>query len=309
MSETGSGPNDAAETGVTHAEDRGSETAARSRSERLRSDLLVVATRELRTIARTPALLALSVVFCVSVVAVAWAGTGGRGGFVPLTLDLLTFVEVLVPLLAVAFGYRSILGDRETGELDVLRTFGVSRLAYVGGVYLGRALALVSVVVGTLLAVGLSVPFLTADVPTFLAINAAADSGVRYVRFVVLSAAFTLVVLAVMVAISAAARTVRTAFALATASAATFVLGLDTALIAGLASGVVSENGLPLLLALSPNTAFRGLVLSTAVGVVGGAEVSAGHPLANAVGLLGWWLGTVAVAVWRIWPPVDGFDR
>jgi ABC-2 type transport system permease protein len=272
------------------------------------SDLLVVATRELRTIARTPALLALSAAFVVSVAGVAWAGTGGGGGFVPLTLDLLTFVEVLVPLLAVAFGYRSILGDRETGELDVLRTFDVSRTAYVGGVYLGRALALVSLVLGTLLAVGLLVPFLTADIPTFLAINAAADSGVRYVRFVALAAGFTLTVLAATVAISAAARTARTAFALAAALAAALVLGIDTALVAGLAGGVIPESGLPTLLALSPNSAFRGLVLSTAVGVLGGAEVAAGNPLANAIGLGLWWLGSLGIAVWRVWPAVDNRD-
>ena len=269
------------------------------------SDLLTVATRELRTVARTPALLSLSAAFAVSVGAVAWAGSGGGGGFVPLTVDLLTFVEVLVPLLAVAFGYRSILGDRGTGELDVLRTFDLSRFAYVGGIYLGRALALVGVVAGSLFAVGLSVPFLTADIPTFLAINAAADSGVRYVRFVVLSAIFTLVVLAVTVAISAAARTVRTAFALATTFAAVLVLGIDTTLIAGLAAGVVAEESLAVLLALSPNSAFRGLVLATAVGTVGGAEASAGRPLVNAAGLGWWWLSALAIAVWRIWPVVD----
>ncbi|MFB6251232.1 MAG: ABC transporter permease [Halobellus sp.] len=269
------------------------------------SDLLVVATRELRTIARTPALLALSAAFVVSVFGVARAGTGGGGGFVPLTLDLLTFVEVLIPLLAVAFGYRSILGDRETGELDVLRTFDVSRTAYVGGVYLGRALALVSLVVGTLLAVGLLVPFLTADIPTFLAINAAADSGVRYVRFVALAAGFTLTVLGATVAISAAARTVRTAFALAAALAAALVLGIDTALVTGLAAGVIPERGLSALLALSPNSAFRGLVLSTVVGVLGGTTVTAGNPLANAGGLGLWWLSSLVIAIWRVWPVVD----
>ncbi|WP_156105792.1 ABC transporter permease [Halobellus rufus] len=280
----------------------------RARVNAVVQDLFVVATRELRTIVRTPALVALAVAFAASVVGVAWAGTGGGGGFVPLTLDLLTFVEVLVPLLAVAFGYRSILGDRQTGELDVLRTFEVSRFAYVGGVYLGRALALVSLVVGTLLAVGLFVPFLTADIPTFLAINAAADSGVRYVRFVVLSAAFTLIVLAATVGISAATRTVRTAFALATALAVALVLGIDTALVAGLAGGALAEDGLAFLLALSPNSAFRGLVLSSAVGVVGGAEVAAGEPLLNGVGLLVWWLGSLAVAVWRVWPAVESVE-
>jgi ABC-2 type transport system permease protein len=293
------------------SEREGSDGAAagRERVAAALEDLFVIATRELRTIVRTPALLALAAAFAVSVVGVAWAGTGGGGGFVPLTLDLLTFVEVLVPLLAVAFGYRSVLGDRQTGELDVLRTFDVERLSYVGGVYLGRALALVALVVGTLLVVGLFVPLLTADIPTFLAINAAADSGVRYVRFVVLSAAFTLVVLAATVGISAATRTTRTAFALAAALALALVLGIDTALVAGLASGAIPEDGLAVLLALSPNSAFRGLVLSNAVGVVGGADVAAGNAALNALGLLGWWLGSLSIALWRVWPAVEPIEE
>ena len=278
-----------------------SRRADRAALARTWQDLLTVATRELRTVARTPALLAISVAFAASVVGVAWAGTGGGGGFVPLTLDLLTFVEVLVPLLAVAFGYRSILGDRQTGELDVLRTFDVHRVAYVGGIYLGRALALVSLVVVSLLGVGLLVPLLTADIPTFLAINEAVDSGVRYVRFVVLSAVFALVVLAATVAISAAARTVRTALALAVALVIALVLGFDTALVAGIAGGAIPDDGLAVLVAASPNSAYRGLVLSTAVGVVGGANVAAGNAVLNLLGLGTWWLVSIGVAVWRVW--------
>ncbi|WP_363467289.1 ABC transporter permease subunit [Halogeometricum borinquense] len=267
--------------------------------------LFVVATRELRTVARTPALLALAAAFTVSIVGVAWAGTGGGGGFVPLTLDLLTFVEVLVPLLAFAFGYRTVVEDRLTGELDVLRTYDVSRIAYVGGVYVGRGVALVATVVLALVLGGALVPLLTADVPTFLAINTAADSALRFVRFVVLAAAFTLVALAATLAVSAAARTVRTAFALAAVLAALFVLGIDTTLLAGLAAGVVPAEGIAGLLALSPNSAFRGLVLSSAVGVVGGAEVTAGSPLWNVIGFLVWWVGSLGIAVWRVWPAVE----
>jgi ABC-2 type transport system permease protein len=268
------------------------------------NDLFVVATRELRTVVRTPALLALAGVYLVSILGVTWAGTGGSGGFVPLTLDVLTFSEVLIPLLAFAFGYRSILDDRLTGELDMLRTFDVNRVAYVGGVYLGRAVVLVGLVVGSLFVAGLLVPLLTADQPTFFAQNEAADSGLRFVRFVVLSAWFTLVTLAVALAVSAAARTLRTAFALATALAAAFVVGIDTTLIAGLAAGVFSPESVPALLAVSPNSAFRGLVLAEAVGVVGGAAVNAGSTPLNVLGLLGWWLFALGVAVWRVWPTV-----
>lgn len=305
----GDEPTDATEDTPVGGEEAGptdgSGWADRAAVARTWQDLLTVATRELRTVARTPALLAISVAFATSVVGVAWAGTGAGGGFVPLTLDLLTFVEVLVPLLAVAFGYRSILGDRQTGELDVLRTFDVDRVAYVGGVYMGRALALVGLIVVSLVGVGLLVPVLTADIPTFLAINDAVDSGLRYVRFVVLSAAFALVVLAATVAISAAARTVRTALALAVALVIALVLGFDTALVAGIAGGAIPDDGLAVLVAASPNSAYRGLVLSTAVGVVGGANVAAGNTVVNLLGLVVWWLASIAVAVWRVWPAVE----
>lgn len=43
-------------------------------------DLFAIAARELRTVVRTPAVVALSVVFGLTVVAVAAAGTGSRGG-------------------------------------------------------------------------------------------------------------------------------------------------------------------------------------------------------------------------------------
>ena len=271
-------------------------------------DLFVVATRELRTVVKTPALVALAGVFAVSIVGVAWAGTGGSGGFVPLTLDLLTFVEVLVPLLAFAFGYRTILDDRLTGELDMLRTFDVDRTAYVGGVYVGRAIALVGVVVASLLAAGVLVPVLTADQPMFLAQNRAADSVLRFVRFVVLTAGFTLVALAVTLAVSAAARTLRTAFVFAAVLTVAFVVGVDTALIAGLASGVVPEDGITLLFAASPNSAFRGLVLEAAVGVVSGASVNAGSTPLNVSALLSWWLLGLGTAVWRVWSPVEWND-
>ncbi|CQR50628.1 hypothetical protein BN996_02111 [Haloferax massiliensis] len=169
-------------------------------------DLFAIAARELRTVVRTPAVVALSVVFALTVVAVAAAGSGARGGYVPLVLDLLPFVEALVPLLAVALCYRAVLSDRESGELDVLRTFDVSRPAYVGGVYLGRGLALAFVVFGSLLAAGATVPVLSPPDPTFLALNEAADSPVAFLRFSVLAVLFALAVAAVALAVSAADR-------------------------------------------------------------------------------------------------------
>ncbi|ELZ91668.1 hypothetical protein C440_15179 [Haloferax mucosum ATCC BAA-1512] len=263
-------------------------------------DLFAIAARELRTVVRTPAVVALAVVFGLTVVAVAAAGTGARGGYVPLVLDLVPFVEALVPLLAFALCYRAVLSDRQTGELDVLRTFDVSRLSYVGGVYLGRSIALVVVVFGSLLVAAATVPVLSPAKPTFLALNAAADSPVAFVRFAVLAVVFALAVAAVALAVSAAARTARQAIALAVGLLVAFVVGVDATAVAGLASGTFGIDAVPLVLALSPNGAFRSLVFGVAV-----ETGSQRPPLAALVGLVGWVAAALVVAVLTAWKPVE----
>jgi len=260
--------------------------------------LFAVAGRELTTVARTRAFLALAGGFAAIVGALAW--TGAPVGYVPLVLDLLTPVEVLVPALALAVGYRAILGDRERGELDVLRTYPVSRPTYVLGVYLGRASALVVAVVGPLLAVAALVPLFGGVGTTVIASHGAADSPVLYVRFVVLTAAFALVLAAAATAISATAGTTRAGLAVAVAVGLALVVGFDAGLVAGLAGGVLPEDALGVALALSPNGAFRGLVLAT---VAGGAESNGpGTPSAVRVaGLLAWLAGSLALATLSVW--------
>ncbi|WP_134672577.1 ABC transporter permease [Halorussus marinus] len=259
--------------------------------------LFAVAGRELTTVARTRAFLALAAGFGAIVGVLGW--TGEAVGYVPLVLDLLTPVEVLVPALALAVGYRAILGDRERGELDVLRTYPVSRPTYVLGVYLGRASALVVAVAVPLVAVAALVPLFGGVGTTVIASHGAADSPVLYLRFVVLSAAFALVLAATATAISAAATTTRTGLVLAVALGLALVIGLDAGIVAGLAGGVVPDEALGAALSLSPNSAFRGLVLST---VVGGVESSA--PVSSAagvVGLLAWLAGSLAIATLTVW--------
>ncbi|WP_396610283.1 ABC transporter permease [Haloferax sp. S1W] len=264
------------------------------------SDLFAIAARELRTVVRTPAVVALSVVFALTIVGVAAAGSGARGGYVPLALDLLPFVEALVPLLGFALCYRAVLSDRRTGELGVLRTFGVSRPAYVGGVFLGRSLALVAVVFGSLLVAALTVPVLSPPDPTFLAINEAADSPVAFARFTVLTVVFALSTASVALAVSAAARTARQAIALAVGLLVAFVVGVDAAAVAGLAAGRFGIDAVPFLLALSPNGAFRSLVFGVAV-----ETGQATTPLVSLLGLGGWLAGALFVAVVAAWKPVE----
>ncbi|MFB6122813.1 MAG: ABC transporter permease [Haloferacaceae archaeon] len=261
--------------------------------------LFAVVGRELRTVVRTRAYAALAVGYAALVVAL--AVTGGASGYLPLILDLLTYVEVLVPALAVAFGYRAVLGDARRGELDVLQTYPLSKTTFVLGVYLGRVTALLAVVLVPLLLVAALVPLVGGTQSSVLATHAGADSAFLYLRFLVLTALFSLVCLGVALAVSATADSVRAAVALGLGFLVVLVVGLDVGVVAALAAGVVGEGSLQWVLALSPNSAFRGLVLETVVGAVSSPSVRAAVPAANLVGLGIWLAGSLSLSIWAVW--------
>jgi Cu-processing system permease protein len=259
--------------------------------------LFAVVERELSTVVRTRAFLVLGGGFAAVVVALAWSG--GSAGYTPLVLDLLTPVEVLVPALALAFGYRSVLGDAERGELDLIRSYPVSRATYVVGVYLGRAAALLVAVLVPLAAVAAFVALSPGAKTSVIASHSGMDSPVLYLRFLFLTAVFALVAMAAAVAVSATARSTRAGLAVAVAFGVALVLGFDAGIVAGLSGGFLSAGAIEPLLALSPNSAYRGLVLDTALsGVAGGVPAA---PLANAVGLAAWLLGSLALATLTVW--------
>jgi ABC-type transport system involved in multi-copper enzyme maturation permease subunit len=262
-------------------------------------DALEIAQREFLTVLRTPMLLALGAGYVALVTGIAWLTVADA--YVALTLDLLTPVEVLVPVLAFAFGYRAILGDRESGELETLRTYPVSRLDYVGGVYIGRAVAVLAVVLSGLATSAALVPLSSGRELSFTASHATVDSPALYLRFVLLAAVFALVALAVAVLVSAAARSSRGGLALAVGAVIALVIGLDSAFATALTGGLLSGDSLTALLALSPNSAFRSLVFGLSVAPTG-ASVPAGPGTAVAlVGLVGWWLLALGVSIVTVW--------
>lgn len=265
-----------------------------------RERLLAVVGRELDTVVRTRAYAAVAVGFAVVVVGLAWQG--GVPGYVPLTLDLLTPLEALVPVLAVGFGYRAVLGDARRGEVEVLRTYPLTRAEFVLGVYLGRAVVVLAVVVLPLLVAGALAATTGGARTSVIAAHGGADSPILYVRFVLLTAVFALVVLAVAIAASAAATSLRAAVAIAVLLVVGLVVGLDLGLVAALSGGYVGEGELQWLLGLSPNSAYRGLVLETVVRPVSAAEVAAANPLVSLVGLVLWFVGGLAAAVRTVWP-------
>ncbi|MFB6106427.1 MAG: copper ABC transporter permease [Halobacteriaceae archaeon] len=263
--------------------------------------VVVVADREFRTVLRTPGYLALALGFVAATAALARLGTGGSG-YAPLALDLLAPFQVLVPLLALAFGHRALLDGPGGTELDVVRTFPVSRGRYAAGVFVGRGVALVATVGLAVLAAGLPVALAGGRSLTVLEAHATVDTPLVFVRFFGLAALFALVLLAVALAASALAGTRRQALAVAVVLGVALVVGFDAGTVAALAGGVVGEAALPWLLAASPVGAFRGLVLDAVVGAVAGGPVGrSGSAVGNALGLFAWGAGALLLAARTAW--------
>ncbi|WP_267639863.1 ABC transporter permease [Haloarchaeobius amylolyticus] len=268
-----------------------------------RDRLLAVVDRELTTVVRTPVYVAVALGFAVILLGLTLAS--GTTGYVPVTVDLLTPVEVLVPLLAVAFGYRAIQADAAGKELAVLRTYPLPRWAYVLGVYLGRATVVLSVVFVTLLLAGILTALLAPGGNPAIATHGGEGSFTAYLRFVLLATLYAGVVLAAVVAVSTVAATGRSAIAAAVGLVVLLVVGLDLGLVGALSAGVVGPGGLRYLLALSPASAFRGLVLALSVQTVEAATVPASAILANVVGLALWLGGSLALATRTVWALPD----
>lgn len=253
-----------------------------------------IAARELVTLARTrsyPALL-----FGAVVVVVGFGVAGGAAaGYLPAAADLLLPMELLVGVVGVAVGYGAIAADARRGELDVLGTYPVPAWAYVLGVYLGRALGVLAAVVVPLALVGGYVALAAESGTDVLATHGGVDSAVLFVRFVALSGAFALVALALALVASALAWSRGTAILLAVLVFGFVLVGGDLVLLRGVGSGRLGQGGVTTALALSPTSAYRGLVLETVVPTVFGADRRFASPLASALGLLAWTVLSLAV--------------
>lgn len=249
----------------------------------------VVLDHEFRAVLRTRSLWLLAAGYAAVVLALTWAG--GVAGYLPVVLDLLAPLQLLVPVLAVGFGYRAVLGDAEREELDVLRTFPVTRRAYLLGAYMGRAAAFLVVLLAPLLVVGAWASVAGGAGSEFLAAHEGQDAPAVFLRFLVLTALYAAATLAAAVALSALATGPRAGLALGVALVVLIGVGFDLGLVGLLSGGLLPEGSLQWLLPLSPASAYRGLVLSFSMS--GGTAT----PAANTAGLVLWLVVSLAVAV------------
>ena len=252
-----------------------------------------IAWRELSTLVRTRSYTILSVGLAVVFGGVARAG-GTDGGYVPTAVDLLLPLELLVPLVAVALGYRAFGGDND--DRAVLLSYPVSKRSLVAGVFAGRLVGLTAIVGIPLGSVGLVAARAGGPGSRVFATHGGGDSPVLFVRFLALTICFGAVVLAMAMAASVLVRTSRAALAATLAVLVAVVAGGDLAALAGITAGRIGDDALGTVLAASPNAAYRGLVLETVVGVVADRGGAIDVPAAVA-GLVGWLLVSLGVVV------------
>jgi ABC-2 type transport system permease protein len=269
--------------------------------------VFVLANRELKTIIRNRGLLVVAIGFFATIVGLGGTSMGSPGGYVSLTYNLLIPVTVLVPVLAFAFGYQSIRGDATRGEVDMIRTYPVSRLEYVLGVTLGRSGAVLLVVFTSLVVAGAVTSTGIESTASYLATHNAGDTVVVYARFVLFALLYSLVVVSLVVAASAASRTEREALALTAAVVLIIVFVLDLGLITLISMGFLSDGSFTAFVAVGPSSAFRGLVLQLSIlpAIASTSGVNAASPLLSAVALLFWWISSLGLATVEAWPDVD----
>ena len=251
--------------------------------------------RELATALRTPGYGLLAAGLLAALLGFVLVGGGGATGFVPAIVDLLLPTEALVPLVAVVLGYRALLTDASSGELAVIRTYGVGAVTYVLAVLLARALAFVAVVVAPYLLVGVYVWVAAAPDTGIYATHAGVDSPLLFVRFLAFVVLLGAAYLAAAAAVSTLASSRRSALALGGLVLVGGVFGGDLAVLRSLGGSPAGD--LAGLVAATPNGAFRGLVFEYVVALAfdaGDGYVDPGRALAT---LLGWTAAGTAVAV------------
>ncbi|MBS7327076.1 MAG: ABC transporter permease [Thiopseudomonas sp.] len=216
-----------------------------------------IARKELSDGLRNRWMLAISLLFAVLAVGIAWFGAAASGqvGFtsIPATIaSLASLATFLMPLIALLLAYDAIVGEEEGGTLMLLLTYPLTRSQLLLGKFLGHGMILG---LATLIGFGsaaLAIAVLVPDVSIGLLVSS-------FGRFILSSTLLGLVFLAFAYVLSSKASEKSTAAGLALGVWFLFVLVFDLALLTILvvSEGKVSPELLPWLLLLNPADVYR----------------------------------------------------
>lgn len=202
-------------------------------------------------------LLAISLLFAVLAIGIAWLGAAAAGqlGFtsIPATIaSLASLATFLMPLIALLLAYDAIVGEDESGTLQLLLTYPLGRGQILLGKFVGHGLILA---LATLLGFGcamLAIAVLVDDVEFGLLLWA-------FGRFMLTSTLLGWGFLGLAYGLSSLCAEKSTAAGLALGVWFFFVLVFDLVLLAllVLGKGQFNPQGLPWLLLLNPTDVYR----------------------------------------------------
>ena len=262
-----------------------------------------IARKELSDGLRNRWLLAISLLFAVLAVGIAWLGAAASGqlGFtsIPATIaSLASLATFLVPLIALLLAYDAIVGEDEAGTLMLLLTYPLGRGQLLLGKFVGHGLILA---LATLIGFGcaaLAIAVLVDDIELGLLAWA-------FGRFMLSSTLLGWVFLALAYVLSSKVSEKSSAAGLALGVWFLFVLVFDLALLAllVLSEGKFNPDLLPWLLLLNPADVYRLINLSGFEGGSAAGVMALGGDLPIG-GLLLWlclllWVGVpLLLAYW-----------
>lgn len=220
-------------------------------------EILTVARKEFRDGLRNRWVLAITVMFALFALGLAYFGAAASGqvGFTSLDTTIVSLTSLaifVIPLIALLLAYDSVVGEEEQGTLLLLLSYPLSRIQLLAGKFLGHAIVLaVSSILGFGLA-ALLIAVLTGDVASMTLWKA---FGFFILSAVMLGWVFIALAYLISVLVNEKSR----AAGLALIVWFLFVLVFDLALLGILVAtqGAVGAEFFPYLLLFNPTDVFR----------------------------------------------------
>lgn len=220
-------------------------------------EILTVARKEFHDGLRNRWVLAITVMFALFALGLAYFGAAASGqvGFTSLDTTIVSLASLaifVIPLIALLLAYDSVVGEEEQGTLLLLLSYPLSRIQLLAGKFLGHAIVLaVSSILGFGLA-ALLIAVLTGDVASMTLWKA---FGFFILSAVMLGWVFIALAYLISVLVNEKSR----AAGLALIVWFLFVLVFDLALLGILVAtqGAVGAEFFPYLLLLNPTDVFR----------------------------------------------------
>lgn len=259
---------------------------------RSRNQLGTIVVTEYRLAVRNRWALALTAIFLVfSLGLVTFSGSNvSPAGFDRTVASLATLAIYLVPLVALAFGYDAIVGEEQTGWLQVLFALPLARHLIVIGTFIGRFVIFASAII-----IGFGIT------GAMLLLDFGFAGFERYVGFMVATIALGGVFLAVAILISSVAREKTHALGVSLVAWAWFVLVSDLLSLGVIAAISVPDWVVSAMVLANPASVYRVLVLG---GLGAGGEAGFAAILAEMTVSSG--LLVVALVAWMVVPVAIG---